>query len=101
MKERQKRMAKNAAQGDFDDFDLFTTCLCAVGGGWRELTLTSCMPCKRADSSATFPRGVWRKYLAQIKKAALGDFNYLVFSALLVEVTREPTADLLHAMQAR
>ena len=36
-----------------------------------------------------------------IKKAAQGDFRYRVSSALLVEVRRELTADLLHAMQAR
>ena len=36
-----------------------------------------------------------------IKKAARGDFDYRVISALLVEVRRELTADLLHAMQAR
>ena len=37
----------------------------------------------------------------EIKKAAPGDFDYHVISALLVEVMRELTADLLHAMQAR
>jgi len=72
---------KKAALGDFD---LFTTCFCAVGGSQRELTLTSCMPCKHANSLAIFPRA--KKSLTQIKKAAQGDFNYHVNSALLVEV---------------
>ena len=34
-------------------------------------------------------------------KAAPGDFDYHVISALLVEVMRELSTDLLHAMQAR
>ena len=37
----------------------------------------------------------------EIKKAARGDFDYRVISALLVEVRRELSTDLLHAMQAR
>ena len=41
------------------------------------------MPCKRANSLAIFPLA--KKSLTQIKKAARGDFDYHVISALLVE----------------
>lgn len=37
----------------------------------------------------------------EIKKTAQGDFDYRASSALLVEVRRELSTDLLHAMQAR
>ena len=47
--------------------------------------LTSCAPCKHANSLAIFPQA--RKSLEQIKKAAQGDFDYHVISALLVEVS--------------
>ena len=46
--------------------------------------LTSCMPCQRANSLATLAEG-YGEIGPEIKKAARGDFDYHVISALLVE----------------
>ena len=48
--------------------------------------LTSCMPCQRANSLATLAEG-YGEIGTEIKKAAQGDFDYHVISALLVEVS--------------
>ena len=48
--------------------------------------LTSCMPCHRANSLATLAEG-YGEIGPEIKKAAQGDFDYHVISALLAEVS--------------
>ena len=72
---------KKAAQGDFA-YHVISALLVAASG---IEPLTSCAPCKHANSLAIFPEA--RKPLEQIKKAAQGDFDYRVISALLVEVS--------------